>query len=419
VRWTSGGPLPDGLTLTEHGVLQGTPILPTTTAVAVRVTDRKGNSVTRSLPFRVRASNPTELVDTLAGWHQLLDISDGGQRIVTIGVTGEEEQRQLVYDRVASTTVELGHSDLDWWDETPSISSDGKYAVVGPYLHDIDAGTFIDITEDPECENLAAAACSVLYARQPAHSVISGDGRYVVYEAGYDYSYASGVVRYDRVTGLTRVVSVAPPSGQPHPECDWGDGFNYDAHDPSISDDGTVISFTARCEGSFLVVADLAVGTLTVPPLGDDVYWGSAGTLSGNGQHLFFTADPGYGVLIQWTRGSSESRYLLDWVTSFDVDDDGDTVAFTTSDRLSEDDTDDENDVYVLEVGSDDPPHLVSQPYGTEDAEGAAGALAITGDGNTVTFTSQARLVPMDGDPVAGELYLYVHSIPDAIDSTP
>ena len=66
-------------------------------------------------------------------------------------------------------------------------------------------------------------------------------------------------------------------------------------------------------------------------------------------------------------------------------------------------------DVYVVRGGV---LHLASQSYGVGDAPGSSFDPAISGDGDTVTFTSDAALIPDDDNERED---VYVHSLLDVV----
>jgi len=266
------------------------------------------------------------------------------------------------------------------------------------------------------CENISESSCQALeLAWTGGRSVISGNGRFVAYEA--DGVEGTAIVRYDRQNEVTRVVSVSPAVGaQPHGECGWGEGFEYRKSYPSISNDGAVIAFAVECEGWYYAIADLEAGTIEqVLDQGEAPFDGRS-VLSGNGRYLFFPIDV-TGELARFDRENPGITYPLraasgtpavSWIA---VDDDGNTIAFTSDAQLLPDrDDDDRSDVYVIRDGV---LHLASQPYGVGGDSGRSWDPAISGDGNTVTFTSDSRLVPDDDQD--SDWDVYVHSLLDVV----
>ena len=419
VSWTFLGTPPAGFTLTTGGSLTGTPGFPIVTDVGFQVKDRKGNATTRTMQLRVRTDNPSRLIPVESGYELVRsDVSNNGRWIVY-----SEYRNQHLFDRATSQQIAFDH--VNEAATSPTVSDDGKFVVIGEgdyngpiHLHDLDAGTVTDIFADIEFDNIECpdptgdpfSACDNLeYPRDP---VISGNGLYVVYKVN-KYPSGAGILRYDRQSRLTSVVSVPAAGGvHPYPECGWEDGFaSYDKMYPSISDDGTVISFAVECEGWYYAIVDLTAGTITQVLEQGDTSYDRRSVLSGDGRHLFFATDDTR-ELASFDRQSASITYYGyasgDWIA---VDDDGDTIAFTSNAQLEPNglDTDAIDDVYVVRDGV---VHLASQPYGVGGDTGRSWDPAISGDGNTVTFTSDSRLVP-DDDQLS-DWDVYVHSLLDA-----
>jgi Tol biopolymer transport system component len=256
-------------------------------------------------------------------------------------------------------------------------------------------------------------------------ATITGDGRFVAFASEAtdlvegDTNAFADVFLHDRDSGATTRVSVAPDGAQ----------VACNSWDPTISDDGSTLSFTSGGDG--LVPGDeapwagvfaLDVGTGAI----ERVSVSSDGTaldgvaemsdLSADGRFVTFVSDAGdlvaedtNGIDDVFVRDRSEGTTTRVSASSAGVQatgysgapsmsGDGRYVAFFSlaTDLVAHDDND-RFDVF-LHDREDGETSLVSVGAAGEQADGNSGSPSVSGDGRYVAYVSDAtNLVPGDG----------------------
>jgi hypothetical protein len=145
----AGGSLPPGLSLDSGGVISGTPTAEGTSSLAVRVTDKKGTSATRSLSITI---NPHYY--TISG-----TVSFGGTSLAGVVMSGLPRSPMTNSDGNYSDTVYSG------WSGTVTPKKDG-YTFIPP------TQTYTDVTSN-KTMNYTALALPDLIVESMTHNPAS------------------------------------------------------------------------------------------------------------------------------------------------------------------------------------------------------------------------------------------------------
>ena len=251
--------------------------------------------------------------------------------------------------------------------DSPAISADGRYIAFAStstevvrtggrqttgspniYLRDMTAGT-------TRLVSTAADGSFTASGRQPS---ISADGRYVTFASDAanlvadDTNNSSDIFVRDMTTGTIILISHTPGGTQ----------RTTDSASPAISADGRYVAYVSN--GVYLY--DRTTDTTTTVTAGGITIRVS---LSADGRYVAFDSDrPGAGDtnaltdVFRWDRATSSTmrisapRYDLSSPdtggTSPSLSADGNRIAYVTSSRLQETDTDGTDDVYVQDIPS-------------------------------------------------------------------
>jgi Tol biopolymer transport system component len=243
------------------------------------------------------------------------------------------------------------------------------------------------------------------------------DASHVVFWCFPSPEFTVSVCVQDRHTGNTTLVSVAT-DGQ------TVDGFPVPA---SISDDGRLVAFTAPfaavVPGSTdtrrqLFVRDVAAGATSAVVIDATVLPGDLdGRLSGDGTAavVWQTAPPYHVVHKDLITGAVQrvDQAASDVVTSpttygfARISDDGDVVAFqSSSDTLVPHDMNHHDDVFVWRIQVPSILQRVSVGPGLREGDGDSYWPALSGDGTSVAFVSEATNLVRDDTNGAPDVFV-------------
>lgn len=267
----------------------------------------------------------------------------------------------------------------------PSISADGRVVAFISFADDLVPGD-TNFTADVFVRDLHAGTTervNVTSAGEQAQltsaefPAVSGDGRYVVFETAEpfvadDTNGVTDVYRHDRQTGTTIRVSLTNAGAQIDGEASTS---------PDVSADGRYVVFQ----------------TLSPSVVPGDT----------NGVTDVFRRDVVAGTTVRVSVGAGG---IQGDDGSFDagISDDGTVVAFTTwATQLVPGDVAAFADVLVRDLGAGTTTRVSVTSTGATPSDGASALLALSGDGTTVLFTSQATDV-VPGDENGGQ-DVFVH----------
>jgi hypothetical protein len=244
------------------------------------------------------------------------------------------------------------------------------------------------------CADLATVLAST--DEDVSAPTISGNGRFVAYVV-HDVGTPRQVLVHDRQTGTTRIASVAPDGGGPHPECeDHGGYLSYASFDPALSDDGSVIVFTTACEQPYVVALDLTDGTMVDVRPAPGVA-ASQPDVSGDGRFVAVVtgvdnADDD-GVVAVFDRQEGTFAELLATGRHPAVDEHGVRVVFQSTRAIG----DGSREVILSATASPAQVTVVSMPLDGMAPNGDSVAPAIADDGGVAAWSSLAS------DLIAGD----------------
>jgi surface antigen len=381
-------------------------------------------------------------------------ISDDGHRVTFVSSAsnldpddGDATQDVFVRDLVTSTTRLVsratGSSGAKANDTSsaPAISHDGRYAAFTSQAANLDPadgdGASDVFVRDLQTETMMLASRASGSAGVKDRSIdpaVSSDGRYVAFVSNAskldpdDVDTVADVFVRDVQAGTTTLVSRAA-------------GFSGAKGDdasssPAISGDGRYVAFTSqasnldpddRDHSLDVFVRDVQAGTTTLVsrPAGTEAVWGeypsSSPAISGDGRYVAFVsagtnldpadADPTLDVFVRdlqsatttlVSRAAGASGAKGNGQSSSPaISGDGRSVAFASqASNLDPDDGDGRSDVFVRDVQSATTT-LVSRAAGASGAKGngASSSPDVSGEGRYVAFASQAsNLDPADSD---------------------
>lgn len=296
----------------------------------------------------------------------------------------------FVYDLLNSTIerVSLGYdgSETNQKSNDPSISGDGRFVTfsssannivddfndsgeVNVYVHDRNLGETIGVS---------VPFADINTNRASLHPVISADGRYVAFEFNVTSTSSSNSENYDfqDIYLFNREsLAVERISGSK-----LGiEARDFESSNPAISADGRYVAFDSNYE-------DI------------DFY-------DTNNQDDVFLYDRDTGVTKRVSTAYDQVDALFYSSIVPAISGDGKTVAFESrSSKIVPGDTNGSSDVFTLNRGSDEMRRISVDDSGVE-GNAASDKVAISGDGKTVAFVSNAtNLVPT----VTGEIYAVV-----------
>ncbi|MCA2214242.1 TolB family protein [Jidongwangia harbinensis] len=349
--------------------------------------------------------------------------------------------RDLRRDTTTRISVSTGGAEADGDSYSPSISANGRYVAFASYAgtlvpgdtnewHDI----FVHDTRTGTTERISVAADGAQADGDNYGPSITADGRYVVYEsqAGNLVPGAGpgNVLRYDRRTGATTVVSV-DPGGRPA-----GESFS-----PTVSPNGRYVAFVSFAStlapgdtngAGDIFVRDLSTGTTVRASVTDDerqVAGESRGTsVTDNGSVGFWSEDPAVvpgdtnGAADAFVRNTVAGTTVRVSVSNTgaegnqpsadpDLSGDGRYVVFNSgaSNLVGSDTNGDLFDVFLrdLETGRT---LLVSRNSAGEQGDLDSVNANITPDGRRVVYDSNATNL-VDGD-TNDELDVFITDLP-------
>lgn len=353
-----------------------------------------------------RATGLTELVsvDSLGnqpagGWYQSPKISADGRYVIFLSSAstlvaddsnGVEDI--FVHDRDTGMTervsIGTGGVQANQGSSDAVISGDGRYVAFASYASNLAAGDTNSFQDVFVRDLVAGVTTRVSYGMVgPANNEslkpsITADGRYVAFE-----SYASNLVAgdtnssgdiflYDFDADATTRVSLTTTGGQ----------ANGGSHAPSISNDGTQVSFSSSASnlvaGDTNDMPDMFVRNLTagetslvsISSTGDPIYydWSVSGEISGDGSRFVFAsmddnmvADDTNGSVDVFVRTpltgltqrvslTSEGSEISQGGNSPAMSANGRYVAFVSrSDNVVPGDTNGFSDIFVYDLGLD------------------------------------------------------------------
>ncbi|RJP19491.1 MAG: hypothetical protein C4527_26645 [Candidatus Omnitrophota bacterium] len=290
--------------------------------------------------------------------------------------------------RLISTTIIVDNYEIQYGCK-PVISSDGRfvaYIADSIIVYDIENCEYEIVNISPTDDRI--------YSSDSSTVSINSNGAYIVFQAWSSKLSRYCIYLYDREWGETKLVSVSS-SGEP---------ANEDSSNPVISDDGRYILFQSQAdnlvpddphtglsgyhikENMDTFLHDRITGETVILSFGEfegekrtepiatpkpgtlpgsfGNYEGegrtmgaSAESISADGRYIAFTGE--YGGLYRWDRTTNELIRVLvaSYISQTKITADGQAIVFVTNaNDLVPEDTNNSNDVYILEIETEDTP---------------------------------------------------------------
>lgn len=266
---------------------------------------------------------------------------------------------------------EAANAAVEW----PKISADGRHVVFRSRATNLVAGVqdgrlhiFVQDLVTQVTELVSLSSQEVLSNDDSFTGAPSADGRFIVFASRgsnlvpNDTNAAGDVFVRDRLRGTTERVSVSSSGGQGNGESFWG---------PSLSQDGRYVGFAS--EASNLVAGD------------------TNGTTDG------FVRDRALGLTERISVGphGEQASYGNVYWNSVVLNATGRYVLFETPARLTADDVDSSNDVYLRDRELDTT-ELISGPFPVSSRASYASTPSISDDGRYVAFCTMETFDPTD-----------------------
>ena len=325
--------------------------------------------------------------------------------------------------------------------DAPSISSDGRYVAFESYADNLvpfDTNGSSDIfVHDRETGQTTRVSVSSLGAEADGESYgpsISANGRYVAFTSGAsnlvlaDANGCSDIFVHDRETGQTTRASV---SSEGQEATGWSDA-------PTVSGDGRYVAFVSSASnlvqddangGSDIFMHDREAGETTrvsVSSAGEEGNgWSYEPSIDAGGRYVAFTSGSSNLVAgdTNWTEDvfvydretgetvrvsvSSEGEEGDGWSYLPSISGDGRYVAFTSdSSNLIAGDMNWTEDVFVRDRETGETTRVSISSEGDE-ADGASGEPAISGDGRHVAFRSDASNLASDDTNEEADVFVH------------
>jgi Ca2+-binding RTX toxin-like protein len=261
--------------------------------------------------------------------------------------------QSLVDGAITEATINVHGEPADAFSSSPSISADGRYVAFSTFAKNLASGDGDnDQLSDVYRKDLLTGEVELVSADADGlgsnlgdfgHALISADGRYVT------FSNVHAVYRKDLDTGVLERISATPTEFHP------GQVFQV-----TMSTDGRAVAFTASLDENGVPMQ----------------------------QHARFLRDTETGELVRLPHGgeslSAEGRY----------------IAFSTREKLTEDDLDNQSDVYrqdrqtgeLVRVSKPIFPRVENSP----DVFATSDSPTLSADGRFIAYRSEARDLTTD-----------------------